>query len=221
MQPLPMSWTHWTKHKSRLDRDFGRKTWGDEGYAREELDRRTWRGVLVCRSGIDPRTKGGSCRLYPELAQSPEGRQARDLQCRRPCAARSRFPARLPTTATYKPWKESPRKRRLPAIKGGQDSEQHNITWRGVKLEITFTPEKFGLVDHIEIIVEGAPRCPSPRPATARTSSKPEPSRITAARWPSSLHGWIMKRRAPAGFGAQLSLFERRKILLAGSAGRE
>jgi len=29
--------THWTKHKSRLDRDFGRKSWGDEGYAREEL----------------------------------------------------------------------------------------------------------------------------------------------------------------------------------------
>jgi antirestriction protein ArdC len=29
--------THWTKHKSRLDRDFGRKTWGDAGYAKEEL----------------------------------------------------------------------------------------------------------------------------------------------------------------------------------------
>ena len=29
--------THWTKHKSRLDRDFGRKQWGDEGYAKEEL----------------------------------------------------------------------------------------------------------------------------------------------------------------------------------------
>ena len=28
---------HWTKHSSRLERDFGRKTWGDEGYAREEL----------------------------------------------------------------------------------------------------------------------------------------------------------------------------------------
>lgn len=28
---------HWTKHKTRLDRDFGRKRWGDEGYAREEL----------------------------------------------------------------------------------------------------------------------------------------------------------------------------------------
>ena len=29
--------THWTKHKTRLDREFGRKRWGDEGYAREEL----------------------------------------------------------------------------------------------------------------------------------------------------------------------------------------
>jgi antirestriction protein ArdC len=28
---------HWTKHPSRLDRDFGRKRWGDEGYAAEEL----------------------------------------------------------------------------------------------------------------------------------------------------------------------------------------
>jgi antirestriction protein ArdC len=29
--------THWTKHPSRVERDFGRKSWGDEGYAREEL----------------------------------------------------------------------------------------------------------------------------------------------------------------------------------------
>ncbi|MEW8050410.1 MAG: zincin-like metallopeptidase domain-containing protein [Candidatus Thiodiazotropha sp.] len=29
--------THWTRHPSRLDRDFGRKHWGDEGYAQEEL----------------------------------------------------------------------------------------------------------------------------------------------------------------------------------------
>ncbi len=28
---------HWTRHKSRLDRDFGRKKWGDEGYAMEEM----------------------------------------------------------------------------------------------------------------------------------------------------------------------------------------
>ena len=29
--------THWTKHPSRLDREFGRKRFGDEGYAMEEL----------------------------------------------------------------------------------------------------------------------------------------------------------------------------------------
>jgi antirestriction protein ArdC len=29
--------THWTRYPSRLDRDFGRKRWGDEGYAMEEL----------------------------------------------------------------------------------------------------------------------------------------------------------------------------------------
>jgi antirestriction protein ArdC len=29
--------THWTKHSSRIERDFGRKSFGDEGYAREEL----------------------------------------------------------------------------------------------------------------------------------------------------------------------------------------
>ncbi|MBY5551300.1 DUF1738 domain-containing protein [Rhizobium leguminosarum] len=28
---------HWTKHRKRLDRDLGRKRWGDEGYAAEEL----------------------------------------------------------------------------------------------------------------------------------------------------------------------------------------
>lgn len=28
---------HWTRHGKRLDRDFGRKAFGDEGYAREEL----------------------------------------------------------------------------------------------------------------------------------------------------------------------------------------
>jgi antirestriction protein ArdC len=29
--------THWTKHEKRLNREFGRKRWGDEGYAVEEL----------------------------------------------------------------------------------------------------------------------------------------------------------------------------------------
>lgn len=29
--------THWTRHETRLDRDFGRKRFGDQGYAMEEL----------------------------------------------------------------------------------------------------------------------------------------------------------------------------------------
>jgi antirestriction protein ArdC len=29
--------THWTRHPKRLEREFGRKRWGDEGYAMEEL----------------------------------------------------------------------------------------------------------------------------------------------------------------------------------------
>ena len=29
--------THWTRHASRLNREFGRKRFGDEGYAMEEL----------------------------------------------------------------------------------------------------------------------------------------------------------------------------------------
>ena len=37
MPPLAHELTHWTKHPKRLDREFGRKRWGDEGYAREEL----------------------------------------------------------------------------------------------------------------------------------------------------------------------------------------
>ena len=34
---LEHEFTHWTKHASRLERDFGARKWGDEGYAIEEL----------------------------------------------------------------------------------------------------------------------------------------------------------------------------------------
>ena len=32
--------------------------------------------------------------------------------------------------------------------------EQYIITWRGVEIEITYTPEKFGMVDHLELRTE-------------------------------------------------------------------
>ena len=46
--------THWTKHKSRLDRDFGRKTWGDEGYAKEELVAELGAAFLCADLGLTP-----------------------------------------------------------------------------------------------------------------------------------------------------------------------
>jgi len=46
--------THWTKHPARLDRDFGRKKYGDEGYAREELVAEIGAAFLCCDLGITP-----------------------------------------------------------------------------------------------------------------------------------------------------------------------
>lgn len=45
---------HWTKHKSRLDRELGRKAWGDEGYAREELVAELASAFLCADLGITP-----------------------------------------------------------------------------------------------------------------------------------------------------------------------
>ncbi|MCG8041305.1 MAG: zincin-like metallopeptidase domain-containing protein [Candidatus Thiodiazotropha endolucinida] len=46
--------THWTRHPSRLDRDFGRKRWGDEGYAQEELVAELGAAFLSADLGITP-----------------------------------------------------------------------------------------------------------------------------------------------------------------------
>jgi antirestriction protein ArdC len=46
--------THWTKHPSRLDREFGRKRWGDEGYAAEELVAELGSAFLSADLGITP-----------------------------------------------------------------------------------------------------------------------------------------------------------------------
>lgn len=49
--------THWTRHPSRLNRDFGRKRWGDEGYAAEELVAELASAFLAADLGlaIEPR----------------------------------------------------------------------------------------------------------------------------------------------------------------------
>ncbi len=46
--------THWTRHESRLARDFGRKRFGDEGYAIEELVAELASAFLCADLGLTP-----------------------------------------------------------------------------------------------------------------------------------------------------------------------
>jgi len=46
--------THWTRHGSRLGRDFGRKRFGDEGYAMEELVAELNAAFLSADLGLTP-----------------------------------------------------------------------------------------------------------------------------------------------------------------------
>lgn len=50
--------THWTRHESRLHREFGRKRWGDEGYATEELVAELGSAFLCAELGITPEVRG-------------------------------------------------------------------------------------------------------------------------------------------------------------------
>jgi len=44
--------THWTKHETRLARELGRKSWGDEGYAAEELVAELGAAFLCAQLGV-------------------------------------------------------------------------------------------------------------------------------------------------------------------------
>lgn len=46
--------THWTRHPSRLDRNFGQTRWGDEGYAIEELVAELGSAFLCADLGLTP-----------------------------------------------------------------------------------------------------------------------------------------------------------------------
>jgi antirestriction protein ArdC len=46
--------THWTRHATRLAREFGRKRWGDEGYAAEELVAELGAAFLCADLGVTP-----------------------------------------------------------------------------------------------------------------------------------------------------------------------
>jgi len=48
---------HWTGNPKRLDRSFGRKTWGDEGYAQEELIAELTSAFLAADLGLTPEVR--------------------------------------------------------------------------------------------------------------------------------------------------------------------
>ncbi|WP_067223121.1 ArdC family protein [Stappia indica] len=50
--------SHWTRHKSRLDRDLGRKRWGDAGYAMEELVAELGAAFVLAGLDIAPNPRG-------------------------------------------------------------------------------------------------------------------------------------------------------------------
>lgn len=49
--------THWTRHEKRLNREFGRKRWGDEGYAMEELVAELGAAFLSCDLDLTPEVR--------------------------------------------------------------------------------------------------------------------------------------------------------------------
>lgn len=49
--------THWTRHPKRLEREFGRKRWGDEGYAMEELVAELGSAFLGADLDLTPETR--------------------------------------------------------------------------------------------------------------------------------------------------------------------
>jgi antirestriction protein ArdC len=49
--------THWTRHEKRLNRDFGRKRFGDEGYAVEELVAELGSAFLCADLQLTPETR--------------------------------------------------------------------------------------------------------------------------------------------------------------------
>ena len=48
---------HWTRHPARLNREFGRNRWGDEGYAKEELVAEMGAAFLCADLDITPEVR--------------------------------------------------------------------------------------------------------------------------------------------------------------------
>lgn len=85
--------------------------------------------------------------------------------------------------------------------------EQHTIIWRGVQIDIAFTPEAFGMVDHIELRTEGK----APLPVTETGYRSHFTHKGTVAEYGGAVAfvtAWLDHEAERTGWrGAQLSLF--------------
>ena len=68
-----------TRHKQRLDRDFGRKRFGDDGYAMEELVAELGAAFLSTDLDLTPEVREDHASYLDHSAQGAEAGQARDL----------------------------------------------------------------------------------------------------------------------------------------------
>ena len=112
--PLLHELVHYTRHESRLNRDCGRKRWGDAGYAIEELVAELGSAFLVRGLGHRTHRSPGSCQLHRILAGSAEERQAGNLPGRGHGRACRRLAPRLPARCR-RPRRRSARGRRAGA----------------------------------------------------------------------------------------------------------
>lgn len=85
--------------------------------------------------------------------------------------------------------------------------EIHNITWRNIEIEITFTRDKFEMIDHIELRTE--PRTPLPVTETGyRSNHLPLGNIDYAGGAIPFVVAWLDHEAERTGWdGAQLSLF--------------
>ncbi len=85
--------------------------------------------------------------------------------------------------------------------------ENHTMTWRGVQVEITFTPEKFGMTEHIELHSEN--RIALPITETGYRSHFIPIGTVAQEGGPVAyVTAWLDYEAEPTGWrGAQLSLF--------------
>jgi hypothetical protein len=85
--------------------------------------------------------------------------------------------------------------------------ETHGITWRGIRIEITFTPQRFGMADHIELHSDG--NAPLPVTETGyRSHFVPSGAVAEYGGAAAFVIAWLDHEAARSGWsGAQLALF--------------